>query len=221
MIVVGILVPAAAGGAAVNSVPASSGAVIEIARRAATTGARTEIVGVAPAGPVGDRQLVQLASASVGHATVTRSEASGIEPADLDLALRYLPDVRAIVLVTPSAPLLATALAASSWSGATLLVVGPLDADAVAAIDAGGAGITGSVLAGTAGSVAAGPGASGAPAAHPGVVLAAPIVLDPPARDPDYAFAGVVAALAVRLDAGEDPGRAWATTVTSLAIDRK
>ena len=198
MIVVGILVPAAAGGAV-----AASGAVVEIARRAAATGARTEVVGVAPAGPVGDRQLVQLAAASVGHATVTRSEANAIEPADLELALRYLPDVRAIVLVAPPAPLLATALAASSWSGATLVVVGPLDADAVAAIDA------------------AGSDAATAASANPAAASAAPIVLDPPASDPDGAFAGVVAALAVRLDAGEDPAAAWAATVTSLAIDRK
>jgi hypothetical protein len=43
-------------------------------------------------------------------------------------------------------------------------------------------------------------------------------VLDPPACDPDGAFAGVVAALAVRLDAGEDPAEAWRATVATLAI---
>lgn len=171
MIVIGILAP-------------ESSAVVEIARRAAGTGARTEVVGVAPPGPVGDRQLGQLATAGVGHATVTRSEATAIEPADLDLALRYLPDVRAIVLVAPSVPLLATATAASTWSGATLIVVGPLDAEATASLEA----------------------TSG-------------IVLDPPARDPDAAFAGVVAALAVRLDAGQDPAAAWAATRTALALD--
>lgn len=180
MIVVGILVPP--GGA---TAAGPSGAVIEITRRAAATGARTEIVGVAPPGPVGDRRLVQLAAAGVGHATVTRSAAAGIEPADLDLALRYLPDVRAIVLVAPPAPLLATAIGASAWSGAALIVVGPLDADATAALDA-----------------------------------AAVIVLDSPARDPDGAFAGVVAALAVRLDAGEDPTAAWRSTLATLAVDR-
>ena len=169
MIVVGILAPP---GGAPASVP--GGAVQDVARRAAAAGARTEIVGVAPPGPVGDRQLVQLAAAGVGHATVTRSEASEIEAADLDLALRYLPEVRAIVLVAPATPLLAAAIAASSWSGASLVVVGPLDADAAMALDAD----------------AGGPGARG------------PIVLDPPAHDPDGAFARVVAALAVRLDAG-------------------
>ena len=180
MIVIGVLQPP---GPPSGAAPA---AVLEIARRAAATGARAEVVGVAPAGSVGDGQLVELALAGVGHATVIRSDASGIEPADLDLALRYLPDVRAIVLVAPSAGLLSTALAASSWSGAALVLVGPLDTEAAAAVDA---------------------------AAVP------PIVLDPPARDPDGAFAGVVAALAVRLDAGEDPAAAWQATVAALALD--
>ena len=53
---------------------------VEIARRAAATGARTEIVGVAPAGPAGDRQLVELAAAGVGHATVTRSARPASSP---------------------------------------------------------------------------------------------------------------------------------------------
>lgn len=190
MIVVGVLVPGVA----------ATDAVVEIARRAAGTGARTEIVGVAPSGDVGDRQLVSLAAAGVGHATVTRSAAPGIEAADLDLALRYLPDVRAIVLVRPAAPLLVTALATSAWSGAALVVVGPLDTDASAALDA---------------NAPAAPDVPGRASGRAG----APIVLDPPARDPDGAFAGLVATLAVRLDAGEDPAHAWGSTVTALAID--
>ena len=148
-------------------------------------------MGVAPPGLAGDRQLAQLARAGVGHATVTRSAAAGIEPADLDLALRYLPEVRAVVLVAPPTPLLACAIAASAWSGAALVVVGPLDADSAAALDAAASG-----------------------AGQPG-----PTVLDPPARDPDGAFAGVVAALAVRLDAGEGPGSAWRSTLDALAVD--
>ena len=159
---------------------------VAIARRAAGTGARTEIVGVAPVGAAGDRQLALLATAGVGHATVIRSAAAGIEAADLDLALRYLPDVRVVVLVARSLGLVETALAASSWSGAPLIVIGPLDQEASALANA----------------------------AHP-----APIVLAPPAHDPDDAFAGVVAALAARLDAGEDPAQAWGSTLATLAID--
>jgi hypothetical protein len=184
VIVVGILGP-------------SGGAVAEIARRAAATGARTEVVGAAPAGGDGDRLLLQLAAARVGHATVTRSNSAAvanpavgtagqpaIEPADLELALRYLPDVRAIVLVAPTPALLATAAAAAGFGGATLVVVGPVDS---AAVDALGPPL--------------------------------PIVLDPPAHDPDGAFAGLVAALAARIDAGEAAAAAWAATLTELTIE--
>jgi hypothetical protein len=174
VIVVGIL----------ESEPATAAAVAEIARRAAGTGARTEVVGVVPAGSAGDRRLLDLATVNVGHATVTRTGASGIEPADLDLALRYLPDLRVIVLVRPSAALLATAVAGSSWSGAQLIVVAPLDEDATAALGADA------------------------------------IAIEPPAHDPDSAFAGVVAALAARLDVGEAPLAAWSATVAALSLDR-
>jgi hypothetical protein len=168
------------------------GLAVEVARRAAATGARTEVVGVAPPAGEGDRLLLELAAASIGHATVTRSAARGIEAADLELALRYLPDVRAIVLVRPSANLLAPATAAAAWSGSTLVAVGPLDADGTALIDAATAG---------------------APRSR------GPIVLEPPSRDPDGAFAGLVAALVTRLDAGEDPAAAWQSTVEALAVD--
>ena len=181
MIVVGIVGP----GSMVER--GGAGGVVEIARRLAASGVRSQVVGVVAAGAVGDRQLLSLAAAGVGHATVIRSAAPTIEAADLDLALRYLPDVRAIVLVAPDASLLVVAVAAAGWSGGALVVVGPIDAGATAVIEAAGT---------------------------------RPIVLEPPARDPDGAFAGLVAALAVRLDAGEDPGAAWRSTVAALAIDR-
>lgn len=172
MIVVGILAPGGAGERA-----------LEIARRAAASGARIEVVGVVAATPAGDAMLLDLAAAATGHATVIRSAAEGIEPADLDLALRYLPDVRAVVLVDPEAPLLSVARGAASWSGASLVVVAA----------------TGEVT-------DEGPGP-------------APIVLEPPATDPDGTFAGFVAALAVRLDAGEEPAVAWRSTIDALAVD--
>ena len=173
MIVVGILAPGAAA------------AVGAVARRAAGGGARVEVIGVAPTGADGDQNLLALATAGVGHATVTRSAAGGIEPADLQLALRYLPDVRVIVLVAPDAGLLRVAAEGSSWSAATLVVLGPLSAEATAGADAAGA-----------------------------------IVLEPPARDPDEAFAGLVAAFSARVDAGESSTAAWRATLASLAIDR-
>jgi hypothetical protein len=45
------------------------------------------------------------------------------------------------------------------------------------------------------------------------------IVLDSPPSDPEGTFAGFVAALAVRLDAGEPAGTAWSATVAALAVD--
>ena len=173
MIVVGIVAPEA---------PAAVGAVAR--RAAAGHDVRVEVVGLAPIGDAGDRQLLELAAAGVGHATVTRSNASTIEAADLDLALRYLPEIRAIVLVAPDAALLRVAAEGSSWSGATLVVVGPLDADAIAVAEGAGA-----------------------------------IVLEPPAHDPDEAFAGLIAAFARRLDGGESPASAWRATLTALAVD--
>ena len=164
---------------------------LEIARRAAGTGARVEMVGVARPDAAGDTRLLELASAGIGHATVVRSAADGLESADLDLALRYLPEVRAIVLVAPDASLIAPAGAASGWSGAGLVIV-----------DSGQDGPE-----------------AGAANTRTGDSPQQAIVLDPPRVDSDGTFAGLVAALAARLDAGDDPATAWQSTVSALAVD--
>ena len=157
----------------------------EVARIAAATGARVEMVGAASPDPTGDSRLLQLAAAGIGHATVVRSRGAGLEPADLELALRYLPEVRAIILVAPDPSLIPPAAAASGWSGAGLVIV---------ATSSGGATLdTGS-----------------APQA---------IVLEAPSVDRDATFAGLVAALAARLDAGEDLAAAWRQTASALAVD--
>ena len=170
---------------------------LEVARRAAGTGARVEIVGVATPDAAGDARLVELASAGIGHATVVRSAADGLEPADLDLALRYLPDVRAIVLVAPDGSLVEPAAIASGWYGAGLVIVAGANER---------------------------PETPDGPEAVPGnsrAIDAAPeaIVLDPPRVDRDGTFAGLVAALASRLDAGDDPKTAWQSTASALAVD--
>jgi hypothetical protein len=157
-----------------------------IARLAAATGARVEMVGAAPPDLGGDAALLELAAADVRHATVVRSFAEGLEEADLDLALHYLPDIHAIVLVQPSAALIPPAASAASWSEAGLVVVGPVDQATSAALDRHGSAI----------------------------------VLDPPASDPDDTFAGFVAALATKLDAGRPAAEAWQDTVAGLAADR-
>jgi len=48
---------------------------------------------------IGRAIALELAAAGVGHATVVRSGADSLDAADLDLALHYLPEIRAIVLV--------------------------------------------------------------------------------------------------------------------------
>ena len=173
MIVVGFLGAAGRDGAV----------ALEVARGAAATGARVEMVGVAAPDAAGDARLLELATAGVGHATVVRSGADRLDAADLDLALHYLPEIRAIVLVGPDASLISPAAAESSWSGAGLVLIAAR----------GSAPDTGA-----------------APQA---------IVLEPPSSDPDGTFAGLVAALAVRLDAGQDPAAAWKATANALAVD--
>lgn len=154
---------------------------LEVARRAAATGARVEMVGVAAEGPAGDRQLLVLAASTIGHATVVRTGATGLEPADLELALRYLPEVRAIVLVDPDPVLLPTATAAAEWASASLVIVGHATL------------------------------ADGLPETA--------VALEPPPADSDGTFAGFVASLATRLDAGEPPASAFDGTVKALAVD--
>jgi hypothetical protein len=175
---------------------------VEIARLAAATGARVEIVGIAPADAPGDALLVDLAAQGIGHATVIRSSADRLEPADLDLALRYLPDIRAIVLVRPAPELLPIASSAAAWAPAGLVVVGAQKGSGDGAHPR-----------------AATPPDSASPAPIDGGGASA-IVLEPPDSDPDATFAGFVAAFAVRLDAGEPPEMAWRSTVGALAVDR-
>lgn len=45
------------------------------------------------------------------------------------------------------------------------------------------------------------------------------LVLQPPASDPDGAFAGFAAALAIRLDAGTESAEALRLTIAALAVD--
>ena len=174
---------------------AAAAPVIEIARRAAGSGAKVEVVGLVPGTAEWDKVLFELTAAGVGHATVVRSAAPRTEPPDLDLALRYLPDIRCVVLVAPPALLVATALGGAEFVGAPLVVVGPLEPDVLAAFEGRSSGSAGSIGSAT------------------------PIILDPPSSDPDATFAGFVATLASRLDAGEAPDAAFRSTVSALGVD--
>jgi hypothetical protein len=154
-----------------------------IAAHVAAGGSAVEIVGVVPADPSGDRQLIELAKRRVGHAAVLRSTGEALEAADLELALRYLPGVGTIVLVDDGrGELLAAAAAAAAWGAAGLIVVG----------------------------------SEGAATAD---VPATALVLQPPPSDPDGTFAGFVAALAIRLEAGGESAEALRLTIAALAVD--
>jgi hypothetical protein len=175
-----------------------------IARRVASRAATVELVATVPEGTSGDRALAELAAAGVGHAATLRSSAASLEPADLQLALRYLPDVRVVVLAADVPALLAVATEAAAWSGAPLLVAGA----------GSGAGTGAASFEADVARSASSSGDGGARASAPAM-----IVLQPPPSDPDEAFAGLVAALAVRLDAGESPTEAWRGVSRDLGLE--
>jgi len=92
-------------------------------RAAVAAGARVEVVGVVAEGPDGDFALVELARERLGHAAVLRSAASSLEAADLALALRYLPDLRVVVLLGVGDALVPAAVEGAAFAGAMVLVV--------------------------------------------------------------------------------------------------
>ena len=180
-----------------NPGPAGSGdsLAVEIARRAAIgDGARrrVQVIAVMPDDPGGDRRLQQLTEAGVGHVAVLRGPARPLDAADIDLALRYLAEMRVVIGVELEQPAAAALADAATFAGATPILVTTLGAapnsvpEAMAMRDS---------------------------------LPATAIVLAAPARDPDGTFAGFVAALAGRLDAGETPADAWAATTAALAVD--
>jgi hypothetical protein len=96
---------------------------VAIARRCAVAGAPVQVVGIVPEGPDGDRLILTLSAADVGHAAVFRAPARSLEAADLDLALQYLPDIRVVIAVELEAPLLGVIGSAAAFAGAPLIVV--------------------------------------------------------------------------------------------------
>jgi len=94
-----------------------------VARLAVAGGSSVEVVGIVPDDASGDRVLLELSADGIGHAAVLREPARELEAADLDLALRYLPEVRVVVVVAMPAPIVATEADRTQWSGAALIVV--------------------------------------------------------------------------------------------------
>lgn len=177
--------------------PGRLGLAEAIATAAARAGASAQVIGIVADGPEGDRLLLRLAEAGVGHAAVLRTLDRPMEPADIALALRYLPDVAVVIAADLAADLLGAVTDGAAFVGASLVVVRPDDEDEPA----------------------------NEPADKPADehsttdVRDAATVLVAPRTDPDGTFAGFVAAFAGRLDSGDVPADAWAKTLQKLAVD--
>jgi sugar/nucleoside kinase (ribokinase family) len=148
IVVIGAISADLATGAAVPA-----GSAVAIGRAAAAEGARVELVARVGDDPIGDAVLLAIAAAGIGHVATLRDPARTqvathveeptdleedaghvgavvddqpgptLDGADVGLALRYLSDYRVIVTVHPSNGVLAEAVAAASYAGASLIVV--------------------------------------------------------------------------------------------------
>ncbi|MEO8469708.1 MAG: hypothetical protein ABI573_08595 [Chloroflexota bacterium] len=103
--------------------PGRPGMAQSIATAAARAGSPVQVIGIVPDGSEGDQLLLNLAEAGIGHAAVLRTLDRPIEPADVTLALRYLPDV-AVVVATDLAPdVLGAVTDGAAFAGAPLVVI--------------------------------------------------------------------------------------------------
>lgn len=130
----------------------AAGLASEIAIAAAGADARVEVITRLGDDPAGDAVLLALARHRVGHVAVLRdagtateviagpddaavpatdetdggtltTRGSVLEPADANLALRYLPEMGVVVAVHLDAAVLAEAVAAASWAETSLIVI--------------------------------------------------------------------------------------------------
>jgi sugar/nucleoside kinase (ribokinase family) len=182
------------------------GLAAEIALALGRGGVGVELVGSIGDDPEGDRVVVGLGQAGVGHAALLRDPAARtpsrgatavgrplprLDAADVELGLRYLPACRVLVVADTLAPsAMAGALGAAAYHGAAVVVVAPagsIDPDTL------GDDVT---------------------------LFEAPVAdeldaaTDEPAASADeFAFAQFVADYAARLDRGEVPAAAFAAAL--------
>lgn len=197
------------------------GMATDVARALARAGCAVELAGAIGDDPEGDRVVVELGRAGIGHAAVLRDPAARtpavgpsaqplaagqtramprLEAADVELALSYLAECRVLVVAEPLDPdALAAALRAADYHTASVVVV----ADA-GVVDPEELGDRVTLLERPA-SVAP-PDADDAPSAGVGDGL-----------EPEPAFAGFVADYALRLDRGDQPARAFAAALGDSA----
>jgi len=114
-----------------------AGPVALIALAAAAAGASVELVGAVGDDARADTLAVALGRAGVGHAALLRLAGAAtprwgdepatwprLDPADLDLGLRYLPECRVLVLAEPLPPAVRdVALEAAAYHGAAVVAV--------------------------------------------------------------------------------------------------
>ena len=128
----------------------AAGAAAALARVAAAAGAEVQLVGRVGEDDLGDGVVLALARAGIGHVAVLRDAGRAtaevlasdedalddvtdeapaplgltLDAADLELALRYLPDYRVVVVADAlDESALATAIGAARWAGAQLIVL--------------------------------------------------------------------------------------------------
>jgi hypothetical protein len=214
---------------------APGGLAAAIARALAGAGAAVELAGSIGDDPEGDRVIVELGRAGIGHAAVLRdpaartpaatpasvaSAATGaeaawsrpvprLEAADVELALGYLAECDVLVIADPLDPdALAAALRAAEYHGASVVIV----ADA-GSVDPEGLGDRVTLLERPAATSTLAVAADGGDAAAGGVETAAGDV-----GAADAAAGDTGAADAVAGDAGADAEPAFAGFVAEYAL---
>jgi hypothetical protein len=188
---------------------APGGLAAEVALAVGRAGVGVEIVGSIGDDPEGDRVILELGRAGVGHAALLRdpagrtpnlSDTEGrslprLEAADVELGLRYLPECRVLVLPDPlDDDAQRQALESADYHGAAVVIVAP-----AGRVDA--ALLSDSVT-----------------------LLEQPTAEDDGALDgqvvstaDDVAFASFIGDYAIRLDRGETPANAFGAALGDSA----
>jgi ribokinase len=189
---------------------APGGLAVEVALAAARAGAQVELVGAIGDDPEGDRIVIELGRAGVGHAALMRDPATRtplvgqprdarplprLDAADVELGLRYQAECRVLVVGAElAAEALAKALESAEYHGAAVVMVastGTVEPDSL------GPDVT----------LLERPAVEDAESVEDAVVVAAD----------DADFGGFVAEYAWRLDRGETPAAAFSAALGESA----